>query len=114
MHKYELGVIMVPTLEEEALKTEHEWLMEQIAKFGGVIDKVDNWGKRRLAYEIQKFNEGFYSFIYIDAPPEMPKEIEERLRIRESVLRFMFVRREDMEKKAAKAAKEAPKEVADE
>lgn len=112
MHKYELGIIIIPTLEEEAIKAEHEWLLEQIARFGGVIDKVDNWGRRRLAYEIQKHLEGYYCFFYIDGPPEMPKEIEERLRIRESILRFMFVRREDLEKKAAASAKKAPtKEV---
>ncbi|MCL2856016.1 MAG: 30S ribosomal protein S6 [Defluviitaleaceae bacterium] len=98
MHKYELGIILLPTMEEEAIKAEHDLILELIARFGGVIDKVDNWGRRKLAYEIQKLNEGHYCFFYIDAPPALPAEMEQRLRIRENIMRFMMLRREDLEK----------------
>ncbi|MDR2167448.1 MAG: 30S ribosomal protein S6 [Clostridiales bacterium] len=96
MHKYELGIILHPHMEEEAIKAEHDLILELIERFGGVVDKIDNWGKRRLAYEIQKVHEGFYCFIYIDAPPEMPALLEERLRIRENLMRFMMIRRDDI------------------
>jgi small subunit ribosomal protein S6 len=96
MHKYELGIILHPHLEEEAIKAEHDLILELIGRFGGVVDKIDNWGKRKLAYEIQKVTEGHYCFIYIDAPPELPKELEERLRIRENLMRFMLIRRDDI------------------
>ena len=97
MHKYELGVILHPQMEEEGIKAESDAVLELIARFGGVIDKVDVWGKRKLAYEIKKLTEGHYTFYYIDGPPNMPKEIESRLNIRENVLRYMIIRREDLE-----------------
>ncbi|MCL2349962.1 MAG: 30S ribosomal protein S6 [Defluviitaleaceae bacterium] len=106
MHKYELGIVLHPHMEEEAVKAEHDLILELIARFGGTVEKVDNWGKRRLAYEIKKINEGFYCFIYIDGPPEMPREIEDRLRIRENIIRFMMIRRDDIVKANAKAAAE--------
>ena len=99
MHKYELGIILHPQLEEEGIKAESDVILELIARFGGVIDKVDVWGRRKLAYEIQKLTEGHYTFYYIDGPPTMPRELEDRLRIRENVLRFLTIRREDLEKK---------------
>lgn len=97
MHKYELGFILHPRMEEEAIAAEHELVQELITRFGGVIEKVDNWGRKKLAYEIQKINDGHYCFIYIDGPPTMPKEIEDRLRIRENIIRFMMIRRDDLE-----------------
>jgi len=98
MHKYELGIILHPHMEEEAVKAEHDLVLELIARFGGTVEKVDNWGKRRLAYEINKQTEGHYCFIYIDAPPTMPREIEDRIRIRENIIRFMMIRRDDIVK----------------
>ena len=97
MHKYELGIIIDCRIEEEAIKAEQEVIQELITRFGGVIEKVDIWGRRRLAYEIQKLTEGHYTFYYIDGPPTMPKEIEERLNIRENVIRYMTIRRDDLE-----------------
>ena len=94
MNKYELAVIVKPTLEEETLKAEFESVQEIITKFGGTIEKVDDWGKRKLAYEIKKFNEGFYNFITFTANSETPIEIERRMRIKENVLRYLIVREE--------------------
>ncbi|MCL2235427.1 MAG: 30S ribosomal protein S6 [Defluviitaleaceae bacterium] len=104
MHKYEMGIILLPTMEEEAIKAEHDLILELLERFGGVIEKVDNWGRRKLAYEIQKLNEGHYCFFYMDAPPELPAQMEQRLRIRENVMRFMIIRREDLEKAPKNAA----------
>ena len=92
MNKYEIGVIFRPTLEDEALKSELERVQELITRFGGTIEKVDEWGRRRLAYEIDKLSEGFYYFITFSAANTTPAEIESRIRIFENVIRYLIVR----------------------
>ena len=95
MNKYELAVVLKPTLDEEAVKAEMAAINEMIARFGGTVEKVDDWGKRRLAYEIQKVNEGFYSFItFTSENSETPNEIEKRMRINEKALRYLVVRQD--------------------
>ncbi len=94
MNKYELAVVIKPNLDEEALKAEIESIKELIERFGGTIEKIDDWGKRRLAYEIQKVNEGFYSFITFDSNSDTPNELEKRMRIKENVLRYLTVRQD--------------------
>ena len=96
MHKYEMGIIINPQIEEEAILAEQDLVTELIARFGGVIEKVDVWGRRKLAYEIQKLTEGHYIFFYIDGPPSMPREIEDRVRIRENIIRHLIIRRDDI------------------
>ena len=92
MNKYEIGVILKPTLEDEALKTELDRVQELITRFGGTIDKVDEWGRRRLAYEIDKITEGVYYYITFSAESNVPAEIESRIRIFENVLRYLIIR----------------------
>ena len=92
MNKYELAVIIDPSLDEESLKAEFDKVTALIARFNGTVEKVDDWGKRRLAYEIDKKNEGYYYFITISAEPSAPREIEDRLRIMENVLRSLIIR----------------------
>ena len=94
MNKYELAVVLKTTLDEEQQKAEFEKIQELITRFGGTVDKVDNWGRRRLAYEIDKQNDGFYSFVTFSSDAEAPVEIESRVRIMESVLRFLIIRLE--------------------
>ena len=94
MKKYELAVVLNPTLDEDALKNEADSVKELIERFGGTVEKVDDWGKRRLAYEIQKLSEGFYSFITFSAESSVPAEIEKRMRIKENVLRYLIVSQE--------------------
>jgi small subunit ribosomal protein S6 len=94
MNKYELGLVIRANLDEEALKAEIAAILELVERFGGVVEKTDDWGKRKLAYEIDKQTEGFYSFITIDSPPSMPKEVEARLNIRENVLRYLVIRKD--------------------
>ena len=94
MNKYELALIIRPELEEEERLAETQKVHDLITRFGGTIEKVDDWGKRRLAYEIKKVNEGFYSFISFDAEGPAPAEIESRIRIMEGVLRYLIVRKE--------------------
>jgi len=92
MNKYEITVVVKPNLEEEAMNAEFAHVQELIERFGGVVDKVDDWGKRRLAYEIEKLNEGFYRFFTISAEPTVPAEVESRIRLRENVLRYLIVK----------------------
>lgn len=94
MNKYELALVLHPELDDEAKNAEVAKVQDLITRFGGTIEKVDDWGKRRLAYEIKKVNEGFYSFTTFEAPSSTPAEMESRLRIMENVLRYLVVRKE--------------------
>jgi len=94
MHKYEFTLVFKPNLDEAALEAEFKHIQELIERFGGTIEKVDDWGKRRLAYEIEKTTEGIYKFVIFDAEPSAPAEIESRTRIRENILRYLIVRKE--------------------
>ena len=95
MKKYELALVIAPTLDEEALAAEKASVNALIERFGGTVDKVDDWGKRRLAYGINKVNEGFYSFISFTADTTAPAEIESRMRIKENVLRYLIIAEEE-------------------
>ncbi|MCF0130939.1 MAG: 30S ribosomal protein S6, partial [Pseudobutyrivibrio sp.] len=68
---------------------------EYVTRFGGVITDVDDWGKKKLAYEIQKMSEGYYYFIHFDAEAEAPAQIEDHVRIMDNVLRFLCVRADE-------------------
>ncbi|MCL2352159.1 MAG: 30S ribosomal protein S6 [Firmicutes bacterium] len=92
MNKYEMGVVFKPTLEEDALKEELGKVQDLIARFGGTVEKVDEWGKRRLAYEIKYISEGYYDFITFSAESGAPAELESRMRIMENVLRYLIIR----------------------
>ena len=61
---------------------------EYITRFGGTVTEVEDWGKKKLAYDIQKMSEGFYYFIQFDAAAEVPAELEQSVRIMDNVLRF--------------------------
>lgn len=89
MNKYELAIIINGKLDEESRDAAFAKVREQIERFGGTISKVDDWGKRRLAYEINKIKEGYYYFIYFEANAEAPNEIENRIRIMESIIRYL-------------------------
>ena len=109
-NKYEMGVIVRADLEETALQAEWERVKGFIERFGGKIEKVDDWGRRKLAYPIQKLTEGMYSFITYTSEGDTPKEVEARLRISENVLRFLTIRLDDKVVISA-PAKEPVKEV---
>ena len=79
MKKYELAVVLKPELDEETKAAEMQKVQDLITRFGGTIEKIDDWGKKRLAYEIQKVNEGFFSFVTFDAETSAPAEIESRM-----------------------------------
>lgn len=94
MNKYELAVVVSAKLEDEARADVIEKVKALITRFGGNVTDVDEWGKRRFAYEIQKMKEGFYYFIQFEAESSAPAEIESRIRIMDNVLRYLVVKNE--------------------
>ena len=94
MSKYELAVVVSAKLEDDARAEVIEKVKALVERFGGQISDVDEWGKRRLAYEIQKMKEGYYYFIQFEGETTVPAELEERLRIEETVLRFLCVKQD--------------------
>ncbi len=97
MHKYELAVVLNAKLEEDDKVASLDKVKALIERFGGQITNVDDWGKKKLAYEIQKMNEGFYYFIQFDAEANAPAEIESRIRIMDNVIRYLIVRADEEE-----------------
>ncbi|WP_394916181.1 30S ribosomal protein S6 [uncultured Robinsoniella sp.] len=94
MNKYELAVVVNAKIEEDVRVATIEKVKEYITRFGGTITDVDEWGKKRLAYEIQKMKEGFYYFIHFESDSTCPAEVEKRIRIMENVIRYLCVRQD--------------------
>lgn len=94
MNKYELAVVLSMKLEDEERADAIEKVKGYITRFGGTVTNVDEWGKKRLAYEIQKMKEAYYYFIHFDAEADVPGEIEQRIRIMDNVIRYLCVRQE--------------------
>lgn len=94
MNKYELALVVNAKIEDDARAATVEKAKELVTRFGGNITNVDEWGKKKLAYEIQKMREGFYYFIQFDAEADVPAEIESRVRIMDNVIRYLCVRQE--------------------
>lgn len=95
MNKYEIAVVVSAKIEDEERNNTIERVKEYITRFGGTITNVDEWGKRRLAYEIQKMKEGFYYFIKFESDSNCPNEVETNVRIMENVIRYLVVKQED-------------------
>ncbi len=94
MSKYELCVVLNAKIEDEERAAVLEKVKGFITRFGGTITNVDEWGRKKLAYEVQKMKEGFYYFIQFDAETDAPREIENRVRIMENVMRFLVVKQD--------------------
>ncbi|MCL2136366.1 MAG: 30S ribosomal protein S6 [Coriobacteriia bacterium] len=95
MKAYELLFILNPTLEDEVREATMQRIDTTIAAQGGEIDNVDNWGRRKLAYDIDKMSDGDYTLIDFHADPTKIDEISRVLRITDAVRRFMIVARTD-------------------
>lgn len=94
MTKYELCFVVKANIEDEERAAALDRAKSLIERFGGTVSNVDEWGKKKLAYEIQKMREGYYYFIQFEAPTSAPAEIESRVRIMDSVLRYLIVKQE--------------------
>lgn len=94
MNQYEVMYVIDAALEDGARVELINRFSELVKKNGGEIDRVDEWGKRRLAYAINYKTEGYYVLMYIKAPSELPRELERNMQISDSVLRYLVVRYE--------------------
>ena len=104
--QYELMYVVAPTVGEDGVADLHTQVEEIVTAGGGQIDKTDNWGRRRLAYEIDRHNEGTYVLELFSGPGELLRELDRRLRVIDDVLRHLVVR-VDADLKKAERAREA-------
>ena len=94
MNQYEVMYVIDAALEDSARIELIDRFSELVKKNGGEIDRVDEWGKRRLAYAINYKTEGYYVLMYIKAPSELPKELERNFQINDKILRSLIIRYE--------------------
>jgi len=94
MNQYEVMYVIDTALEEQARTDLINRFSGLVELNGGQVDRVDEWGKRRLAYAINYKTEGYYVLMYIAAPAELPRELERNFQINENVLRYMVIRYE--------------------
>jgi len=92
MRPYEIMVILDPTLDERTVAPSLDTFLNVIRSDGGTVDKVDIWGRRRLAYEIAKHAEGIYAVVDVKAEPATVSELDRQLNLNESVLRTKVMR----------------------
>lgn len=91
MRKYETIFILNPSFDEETVKANIEKFKGVIENGGGTVENVDFWGKRKLAYEIAKVSEGYYTLVSFTADSELPKELDRVFRITDGVMRHIIV-----------------------
>jgi small subunit ribosomal protein S6 len=108
-HQYELMVILDPEIDERTVAPSLDRFLNVIRNDGGTIDNVDVWGRRRLAYEINKKSEGIYAVVNFTAEPAATQELDRQLGLSEAVMRTKVLRAEEAIARvgAAKAAEEA-------
>ena len=94
MNKYELAVVLSAKLEDEERAAAIEKVKGYVTRFGGTVTEVEEAGKKRLAYEIQKMKEAFYYFVRFESDSNCPNEVEARIRLMESVIRYLCVKQE--------------------
>ena len=94
MHEYELCLVVNARISDDERAAVVEKAKGYITRFGGEVGEVEEWGKRKLAYEIQKMGEAYYYFVPFTAGPECPNDLEKEMRIMENVLRYLIVRQD--------------------
>ncbi len=109
MVKYELALVVNAKLDDDARAAVVEKAKGYVTRYGGTLTDTEEWGKKKLAYEIQKRDEGFYYCIHFDAESDAPAQIEDHIRIMDNVLRFLIVR-PDEEQSAPKKEEKAENE----
>jgi small subunit ribosomal protein S6 len=112
MRIYESLFIIKPDVPDEEVDQRLEVLRTNLIAQGATVDKLDKWGKRRLAYRIDKYREGAYVLIQFTAGPEMVKEFERRLRVSDIILKYITVRIDETLKRLEKRKKSRDKRAA--
>ena len=106
---YEALFIVKPDATEEEIDALIETLSKNLTTAGGTVDKVEKWGKRRLAYRVEKNREGYYVLLQFTAEPQTVKEFERRMRVADMVIKFLTVRVDEVLKRLDKKKKEREK-----
>ncbi|MBZ5636369.1 MAG: 30S ribosomal protein S6 [Acidobacteriia bacterium] len=112
MRVYEELFIVKPDAPEEEVDAYIGQLKELITNGKGTVEKADKWGTRKLAYRVQKYNEGVYVLLQFSSSPELVKEIERRMRVTDMVIKFITVRIDEKTKKIEKRKKQRDKRAA--
>ena len=94
MNQYEVMYVIDTAIADQARIDLVERFSGLVAQGGGQVDRIDEWGKRRLAYAIDYKTEGYYVLMYITAPPELPRELERNFKINENILRYLVIKYE--------------------
>jgi small subunit ribosomal protein S6 len=102
LRTYEVAFIVAPNTADDDLSKLNSQIEQIITDRGGKITKIDNWGRRKLAYRIGKFDEGLYTFVYFEGAGKEIAEVERRLRVTDSVIRYLTVRTDEALKRAQK------------
>lgn len=96
MSKYEIAVVVSAMLEDEERAAVIDRVKDLVTRFGGTVTDVEDWGKKTLAYEIQKMREAFYYFVHFESDDaECPNNLEQQLRIMDGVIRYLVVRKDE-------------------
>ena len=95
MNKYELALVVSAKIEDDARAAVVAKAQDYVTRAGGAVTEVEEWGKKKLAYEVQKQSEGFYYFIQFEAESNVPAVVEQDVRIMDNVLRFLCVRQDE-------------------
>jgi small subunit ribosomal protein S6 len=102
LRTYEVAFIAAPNTADDDLSKLNSQIEQIIKDRGGKITKVDNWGRRKLAYRIGKFDEGVYTFVYVEGSGQEISEVERRLRVTDFIIRYLTVRTDEALKRAEK------------
>ena len=111
MRHYETIFIASPTLTDEQSDELDKQFEGIIAEQGGELLKTDKWGRKKLAYEVQKFSEGYYTLFEMNAGPDLIAELERRFRNHDSVIKYLSVRMDEAEKAAGRAKQRIEREA---
>lgn len=96
MNKYEIAVVLSANIEDEERASIIERIKGMVERFQGTVTSVDEWGKKKLAYEIAKQSEAFYYFVHFESEnTDCPNEMEMQLRIMDNVLRYLVVKKDE-------------------
>jgi small subunit ribosomal protein S6 len=102
LRTYEVAFIAAPNTADDDLSKLNSQIEQIIKDRGGKITKLDNWGRRKLAYRIGKFDEGVYTFVYVEGSGQEISEVERRLRVTDFIIRYLTVRTDEALKRAEK------------
>ncbi|WP_283139501.1 30S ribosomal protein S6 [Rhizohabitans arisaemae] len=94
MRRYEMMVILDPSMDERAVQPSLEQFLAVVRNDGGTVEKVDVWGRRRLSYDIEKKSEGIYAVVDLTATPATVKELDRQLNLNEGIMRTKVLRPE--------------------